>query len=144
MMKKNVDSEDPFTGTWNLSVADSHLPGLAPIHWTQDIDASAQRIRVKENIVSADGGEKSHVVDAQFDGVDYPVSGSPLVDTIAYTRPGPYRIEGTARKAGSVIFTEVVIDASDLSSLTMTFSIRGRGGHTANNIAVFIRRISES
>jgi hypothetical protein len=53
------------------------------------------------------------------------VYGSQLVDTIAYIRPDRFRIEGTARKAGTVVFTEVVTVSHDLGTLTMTFSIRG-------------------
>ena len=107
MMKTSGDSEDPFTGTWSLSRTVSRLLGPSPAQWTQQIEASASRVRVRETIVSADGARTSHVVDAQFDGTDYPVNGSRLVGTIAYTRPDRFRIEGTARNAGTVVFTEL-------------------------------------
>ena len=65
--------------------------------------------------------------------------GSPIADTIAYTRPDEFVISGTAKRAGRITIVEKVRVSSDLSTLTMRYSMRNRDGKEANSIAVFKR-----
>lgn len=76
-------------------------------------------------------------VDAKFDGKDYPVSGSPIADTISYTRVDHLTIHGTAKRAGNITLVEAVSVSDDCSTLTMKYSIRGRDGQETSGIAVF-------
>jgi hypothetical protein len=53
-------------------------------------------------------------VQANFDGKDYPVQGSALADTIAYSRDGD-RITGVAKKNGTVSLRETIVVSLDAS-----------------------------
>jgi hypothetical protein len=130
---------DPFTGQWTLDHEASRFAVPAPTECTQDIEASADGIRATERIVAATGAIIEHSVDARFDGAEYTVSGSPFVDTMTYTRPTPRRIDGVARKAGVVVFTETVVVSDDGETLAAMLAFRLPDGRTRESVAVFTR-----
>jgi len=132
--------EDPFSGFWTLVPEDSKLTGPVPRKWTETLDVGGERIRVREEIDSADGQTLTVTVDAAFDGREYKVSGSPLADVIAYTRPERNRIDGVAKKAGRVVLTESVTVSQDGRALTMGYVMRLPDGRDVTSVAVFKRR----
>jgi hypothetical protein len=132
---------DPFNGFWTLVPEKSKLAGPMPRRWTEMLDVGADTISVKEEIAGADGRTLTVMVDASFDGRDYNVTGSPLADVIAYTRPGRFRIDGVAKKDGRVVLTESVTVSEDGRSLTMGFVTRLPDGRDVASIAVFKRQL---
>jgi hypothetical protein len=130
---------DPFTGHWTLDHESSRFAVPAPAECTQDIEASADGMRVTERIVGATGAVIEHSVDARFDGAEYAVNGSPFVDTMTYTRPSLRRIDGVARKAGVVVFTETVVVSDDGETLAAMIAFRLPDGRTRESVAVFTR-----
>src|SRR5688572_21171263 len=128
---------DPFTGHWTLNPAESRFTVPPPAEWTQDIKVTADGLRTHERMVGADGTVSEYSVEARFDGAEYPVTGSPLVETMAYARPEPNRIDGVGRKAGAVVFREVAM--ADGETLTMAIAIPRPDGSTAEAIVVFRR-----
>ena len=135
---------DLFTGRWTLNHAASSFTIPAPLEWTQVIEVWADGLRSYERVVGANGGVSEHAVDGRFDGAEYPVHGSPAVDTIAYTRPGPGQIDGVARKAGAVVFRETVTVTSDGGTMTTALSIPRPDGTSLDSVAVFDRLGDES
>ncbi|HEV2669186.1 MAG TPA: hypothetical protein VG324_29990, partial [Blastocatellia bacterium] len=91
-----MNSPDPFTGAWKFSQEDSRLAGQTPQRWIQKIVARGDEVSVSEEIVFDNGPQMNVTVRARFDGQDYPVNGSPIADTIAYTRLNDLTISGTA------------------------------------------------
>jgi hypothetical protein len=132
---------DPFNGFWTLVPEESKLAGPMPRRWTEMLDVGADTISVKEEISGADGRTLIVTVDASFDGRDYDVTGSPLADVIAYTRPGRFRIDGVAKKDGRVVLTESVTVSEDGRSLTMGYVTRLPDGRDVASIAVFKRQL---
>ena len=128
---------DPFTARWQFDSALSRFTGPAPAEWTQDIEMTADGLRTRERMVGADGTVSEYSVEARFDGKEYPVTGSPLVETMSYTRPEPNRIDGVGSKAGTVVFREVAM--TDGQTLTMALAIRRPDGNEAEAIVVFRR-----
>ena len=90
-------------------------------------------------MVAADGAVIEYSVEARFDGAEYPVTGSPLVETMSYTRPEPNRIDGVARKAGVVVFAETVVVSDDGETLAAMIAFRLPDGRTRESVAVFTR-----
>lgn len=131
---------DPFTGFWTLVPGESKLTGPVPRRWTETLDVGDETISVKEEIAGADGRMMTVTVDASFDGRDHAITGSPLADVIAYTRPGRYRIDGIAKKDGRVVLTESVTVSEDGRALTMGYVVRLPDGRDVTNIAVFKRQ----
>src|SRR5687767_14093471 len=98
----STSGQDPFTGTWVFSGARSALSTTMPQSWVLKIRASESDIWHREEITGSDGSEMTVVLHATFDGEDHAVNGSPLMDTIACTRPAPHVITSTGKKLGAV------------------------------------------
>lgn len=130
---------DPFTGSWTFSPSESRLASPAARAWTQRIEVSDEDVRVVEDIVPAEGPSTTVIVNAKFDGTDYPVHGSPIADTIAYTRVDIRSITGTAKRGGRLRFEETVTVSEDGRRLTTNFSIPTRNGERTKSVAVFER-----
>ena len=77
---------------------------------------------------------------ATFDGEDYAVNGSPLMDTIACTRPAPHVIASTGKKAGVVTLTDTLTVSPDGEVLTLTYSIFDGNQEVAKGTGIFERR----
>jgi len=131
---------DPFSGFWTLVPGESKLAGPMPRRWTETLDVGEQTINVKEEITSADGRTLVVTIAGTFDGRDCRVNGSPLADVIVYTRPGPYRIDGVAKKDGRVVLTESVTVSEDGRRLTMGYVMRLPDGRDVTSVAVFKRQ----
>ncbi len=134
-------SGDPFSGFWALVPEESKLAGPLPRRWTETLDVADDTIRVREEIAGPDGQTLTVTVAAAFDGRDYRVTGSPLADVIAYTRPDRYRIDGVAKKNGRVVLTESVTASEDGRMLTMGYVTRLPDGRDVASIAVFKRQL---
>ena len=131
--------DDPFSGVWTLVAEKSTLAGPEPRRWTEQLEVDDDTIRVREEIANADGDALTVTVDASFDGHDYKVTGSPLADVIAYTRPHRHRIEGVAKKDGRVVLTESVTASDDGRLLTMGYVMRLPDGREVASVAIFKR-----
>jgi hypothetical protein len=94
---------------------------------------------VREEIIRSDGSQTVLTVQARFDSEEYPVIGSPAVDTIAYTLVDANHITGTGRKNGSVSLRETVIADPMSGTLTMTYSLYG-GGREVEAVLRFFKR----
>jgi hypothetical protein len=128
---------DPFAGVWAFSPARSQVSTAAPRTWIQRISASKSDVVVSEEIVRSDGSQIAVIVRARFDGRPYPVTGSPIVDSIAYTRVGPDTIIGTGTKDGTVVLKETLNVSAHGHSLTLIYSIYAGAREIATGTVVF-------
>ena len=91
--RRAMDGRDPFTGTWRFCAEKSDAAGVRS--WVQWIEVVGEEIRVREEVESAAGAKANVLIEARFDGKDYPVTGSSLADAIAYTRVDRHNIAGS-------------------------------------------------
>lgn len=140
----STSGHDPFTGMWAFSGARSALSTPTPQSWVLLIRASESEVSHREEIIASDGSEMTVVLHATFDGADHAVSGSPLMDTIARTRPAPHVIASTGKKAGAVTLTDTLTVSPDGEVLTLTYSILDSDQEVANGTCIFERRRPES
>ena len=118
-----MSNRDPFTGSWVYRPDQSKATGPKLQRWVQWIDATSDDVSVREEVAVATG-QRAHVtLQAKFDGKDYPVTGSSLADTIAYTRASRREIAGTGKKNGSVTLRETIVAGEDGDTLTLTYTI---------------------
>src|SRR5687767_10655130 len=94
-----------------------------PRSWVLQIRASESDISHREEIITFDGSATTVVLHATFDGEDHAVTGSPLMDTIACTRPASHVISSLGKKAGAVTLTDTLTVSRDGEVLTLTYSI---------------------
>ena len=131
-----IEEDDPFTGTWTFNPQRSKLSTPLPQRWVQIIFARPDEIVVREHIIRSDGTRTEVRVSAKFDGTDYPISGLPIAEFMAYTRVNSHTISGTGRKNGVVALSETVTVAPDGKTLTLIYSVPGTS-QIARGIAVF-------
>jgi hypothetical protein len=111
-----------------------------PQSWVLQIRASESDVSHREEITTTDGSEMTVALHATFDGEDHPVSGSPLMDAIACTRPAPHVIASTGKKAGAVTLTDTLTVSPDGEVLTLIYSIFDGDQELAKGTGVFERR----
>jgi hypothetical protein len=128
---------EPFHGTWRFNPQLSKMCTPAPHSWIQEIHASPDEVAVREEIIRPDGTEIVLRVQARFDGADYPVEGSPAVDTIAYTRTDRHAICGIGKKNGRVSLTETVLADPEQRTLTLIYNYLLGERTVAHGVAVF-------
>jgi|SRR5580693_3899475 hypothetical protein len=114
-----------------------NTPGVRS--WVQWIEATEEEVKVREEVVGTAGVHASVSTDARFDGADYPVRGSSLVDAIAYTRLGRRKITGTGKKNGSMTLREMLTVSGDDETLTLTFGVFAAERGVMSGFAVFER-----
>lgn len=115
-----------------------------PHSWVLQIRASESDVSHREEIITADGSAMTVVLHATFDGEDHEVSGTPLMDTIACTRPAPNVIASTGKKAGAVTLTDTLTTSPDGEVLTLIYSIFDGHLEVAKGTGIFERRRAES
>ena len=128
---------DPFTGTWQLNLSKSKLPSPLPRRQVVHIRADRNGIQVREEIVNEDGRPMTVTVKAKFDGKDYPVSGSPFADTVAYQRIDSHTLKGVVKKTGKIVTTETATVSPDGSTLTGAYTGTDAAGRQVDAVAVF-------
>jgi hypothetical protein len=132
-----MTTHDPFTGTWIFNSQRSKLSTPPPQSWVQEIHATDYEVQVEERITNQSGSKSVVTIRARFDGQDYSVIGSSVVDMIAYEREG-LKIVGTGKQNGAISIRETIV-ASDEPLIRLAYAIFVRDKEVASGIAVFER-----
>src|SRR5215467_5297117 len=112
---------DPIIGTWKLNPTKSKFsPGPPPKSITLTYEAAGQGVKVTVKGTDAEGKPINSQFTANFDGKDYPVSGNPDWDTVAWKRIDAYKSEVSRKKAGKVLSTATRVISNDGKTLTFT------------------------
>ena len=108
---------DPFSGVWKLNLEKSKIAPPVPRSHVSIIQADANGVRVREEIVSDKGEQITVTFEAKFDGKDYAVTGSVLADTVAMTRVDSHTIKAVVKKDGKVVLRETEVVSKDGKTL---------------------------
>jgi hypothetical protein len=134
----SAQAADPMVGTWKLNVAKStYSPGPAPKSLTAKIEAAGEGEKVTADGVRGDDTPIRVEYTAQFDGKDYPITGSPMADTVSLKRLDANTIERTDKKGGKVVQTLTRKVSRDGKTATVTYKGTDAQGRPINNVAVF-------
>jgi hypothetical protein len=136
-MTAGAAAQDPFTGTWKLNHAKSHLPPPVPRSLVTQIACDDTSVSVREEIVDADGKAQTVTVRAGLDGKDYPVVGTPVADMVSYQRGDARTLKGTSKKGGKVLVHETVVVSADGKTMTATYTGLDAQGKEIVGTAVF-------
>ena len=132
---------DPVLGTWELDVTRSkYSPGVPPKSQTRTFEAVGEGVR---SVVTGTNsfGQPTHVeYTANYDGKDYPITGTPAGDTISLKRIDALTAESTQKKAGRIILLATRAVSADGLTLTLTVSGTDPNGDAIHNVLVFARK----
>lgn len=130
---------DPLTGRWTLDSSASQFSTPSPRAWILNVSAHETGMTVEEHLTRADGTAMRVTFAPQFDGRDYPVQGSPVMDSISFVRRSERLLEATARKTGAVSMRDTTEVSEDGQTLTVSFSVFSGEQTVASGRAVFRR-----
>jgi hypothetical protein len=130
--------EDRFLlGTWKLNVAKSKYKiGIPPQSQTRVYEPSGERVKATIKTTHANGRTTTVEYVADYDSVEYAVTGSPDADTIALKKVAPRTAEAILSHAGQVMATVRRVISED--GKTMTIAYQGTLlGERADYVAVY-------
>ena len=128
---------DPLIGTWKLNVAKSkYNPGPLPKTVTVTFEMVGPGVKVSIKGVDAQGNPIETQYTANYDGKDYPVTGSPDYDTVSLKRIDARTVASTRKKGGKVVQTLALVLAKDGKLFTGTTKGANAKGQRINNVAV--------
>ena len=134
----SAQATDPRIGTWKLNVAKSQFsPGPPNQSLTVKVEASGQGEKVATDGVNADGTRTSTQYTANFDGKDYPLTGSQVADTVSLKRVDARTTERTDKKGGAVAQTLRRVVSQDGKTMTVTVKGKNAQGQDVNSTLVF-------
>jgi hypothetical protein len=134
----SAQASDPRIGTWKLNAAKSkYSPGPAPQSLTVKVEPSGQGEKVTAEFVNADGTRTTTQYTANFDGKDYPLTGSRIADTVSLKRIDARTTVRTDKKGGKVAQTLRRVVSQDGKTMTVTTKGTNAEGQAVNNVAVF-------
>ena len=134
----SAQASDPRIGTWKLNVAKSkYSPGPPPKSQTLTVEPSGQGEKVTSEVVNADGTSTTTQYTANFDGKDYPLTGSAIADMVSLKRIDARTTERTDKKGGAVAQTIRRVVSADGKTMNVTVKGKNAQGQAVSNVIVF-------
>jgi hypothetical protein len=132
---------DASVGTWKLNVAKSTFkPGPPPAAETRIYQAQSKGVRTTVKTTWADQKTTTVEYPANYDGKDYPVSGSRDIDAVALTRMDDFTSAATLKHAGKEIGVARRVVSPDRKTMTITYKGINSIGDKVDNVAVYDRQ----
>jgi hypothetical protein len=129
---------DLTVGTWKLNAAKSkYTPAAQARYETITIETAGDNMKVILDGTDS-AGQKVHAQwTGKYDGKDYPVTGSPDVDSLAYTKLDDGHYDSTNKRGGKVTGTAKIVYSADGKTRTVTSSGSNPKGDRVGATAVY-------
>ena len=129
---------DPIIGTWKVNLAKSKFsPGPAPKSLMRTYTETPQGIALRFTGVAADGAPISRESTFKYDGKDYPITGSPDYDVLAFTRIDSNTVKSTQKKEGKAVGTITRTVSKDDKVMTLLRKGTSVNGTPYDDVLVF-------
>jgi hypothetical protein len=130
--------DNPLIGTWMLVVDKSRYnPGPPPQSQTRTYEVQPKGIQTTVQTVLADGETTTVSYTANYDSIEYRVTGSATADGIKLTQVDPNTAEAKLMHAGRIVGTARRVVSPDGRSMTITLrDVRG----SVQNVAYYEKR----
>ena len=130
-----------FSGVWKLNLERSNIP---PITKSQilTIETDGNIVNMREELIN----EKEECLiisfEGKFNGIDYPVKGTPFADTESYRLLSPNIMEGIAKKEGKICVRETAVLSDSGDIVNVTYLSYDAEGNILTSYGVFERQKS--
>jgi uncharacterized protein (DUF2252 family) len=133
----DTDEDRLLLGTWKFNAAKSKYKiGIPPQSQIRVYEPSGERVKATIKTTHANGRSTTVEYVANYDSVEYPVTGSSDADTIALKKVAPRTAEAILSHAGQVMATVRRVISED--GKTMTIAYQGTLlGERADYVAVY-------
>ena len=117
-----IDEDRMLLGTWKLNVVKSkYKAGVPPQNQIRIYEPSGQGVKVTVKTTYANGRSTTVEYVADYDSVEYPVTGAPDADTIALKKVAPRTAEAVISHAGQVMATVRRVISEDGKTMTIAY-----------------------
>jgi hypothetical protein len=138
IVRVSAQASDARIGTWKLNVAKSkYSPGPAPQSLTMKVEAPGEGEKFTSEGVNAAGTPTMTQYTANFDGKDYPLTGSQNADKVSLKRIDARTTERTDKKGDKVVLTATRVVSKDGKTMTVTVKGTNAQGQAVDNVAVW-------
>lgn len=138
LVRVSAQAGNPTIGTWTLNMEKSkYSPGPAPQWQTMTIEAAGEGEKATTEGINAAGAATMTQYTAQYDGKDYPMTGSQNVDTVALKRIDARTLERTDKKGDQVVGTLTRVVSEDGKTMTVTLKGTNAQGQAVHNVTVW-------
>ena len=132
---------DLVLGTWTLNIEKSRFhPGPGPKSQTRTYASHPDGVKVTLDSVDADGKSRTVEYTANVDSLEYPVTGTANIDTVALKAINAHTAEAVLRHANKIIGTARRVISEDGRTLTIDYEGRGRDGSQVEITAVYEKK----
>ncbi len=129
-----AQAPDPWIGTWKLNVAKSKGAKSG----STTIEAAGKGIKFGVDLVLADGTASKWGFTANFDGKDYPITGSsPWGNAVMVTRVDGKTLRITSKQDGKVLTTSTIVISDDGKTRTTTTKGTDVKGQPVNVMSLY-------
>ena len=129
---------DAGLGTWKLNVAKSKFnPGPPPKAVTITFEQAGKGVKSGQQVTNAAGEKVSVSYTAEYNGKDYPITGSPSADTVALKFGSGNTVQRVDKKGGKVVATFMRTVATDGKTMTVTQKGTSADGKPIDNLMIF-------
>jgi len=139
---------NPAVGTWKLNVGKSKSSAAPlPKTATRTVEAQGDGLKTSYEEAEADGSQIKYEFTANYDGKDYPISGSGRptwrddmlsgAETIALRRVSSNAYAGMLKKADKVVMTSRTVVSKDGKVTTVTASGADAKGQPTTVVSVW-------
>jgi hypothetical protein len=134
-----AQATNPLVGTWKLNAAKSK--GTTFTSGTTKVEAVGQGVKFTVELADASGAKSSWSFTANYDGKDYPVTGSsPYGDTASLTRVDAQTTRVSVKMGGKPTVTQTIVVAADGKSRTTTTKGTGPNGQAVDAVSFYERQ----
>ena len=125
-------------GTWKLNAAKSkYTPTAQARYETITIEAVGDNMKVILDGTDSAGNKVLAEWTGKYDGKDYPVTGSPDIDSLAYTKLDNRHYNSTNKHGGKVSGTAKIVYSADGKTRTVTSRGTNAKGEKVSATAVY-------
>lgn len=126
-------------GTWKLNVEKSKYGAgqQPPQSLTMKIEAAGEGEKVMTEGTNASGAATKTEYTAQFDGKDYPLTGSQNADKLTMKRVDAKTVERVFKKGDAVALTSTQVLSADGKMMTTTVKGTNAQGQSVDNVQVW-------
>ena len=133
-----VESEDAILGTWELLPERSHFsPDATPPKEVRTYVKTSEGILATVTTTQPDGTMRSMAYPWRVDGKEYPVTGSPLLDTIMLKQVDNLTAEATLKHGDVVLASERREFTADGKTMSIFVRDLSSPEHTISSTAVY-------
>ena len=130
-------AQDPNIGTWKLNEAKSKIPAGALKVDSMVMSSEGDNMKVTQDGTDRDGKPLHVEWTGKFDGKDYPVTGSPAMDSRSYKKSGEQTLVSETKKDGKVVVSARSVVSADGKTRTVHATQTDSSGKKVTVAAVY-------